>query len=467
MNQIMNQIMNKIIHIAFIFLTIFTVKAQDISPIKLLRAEEDYSKLLSNDSLRNSSFLNKLKAIPLSKDKSIYLSLGGEFRPRWEYTENKNWSTKDQADESFYSQRIMFHTDLHLGKHVRFFGQLTHGLVSLDEPVYVQSDDLDLHQGFVEFSLPIKETNLKLRAGRQELLFGSGRLVAPRDGPNSRRSFDMIRLMIDNKTFNSNLFYGREVKVPTGFFDNNASDAPYTWGLGLTANTNKILGNTSLYYIGFDAKSVKYNAGINPETRHTIGMRRFGNLGKRFSYNTEINYQFGTFGNKNISAFSIEGDWHYKLINTKFKPDFGLKLNYISGDKDATDNKLGTFNPYFNNPAYFGLITQVAAMNMFDIHPSAKLNLTEKLSATLEADIYWRAELNDGLYNGSKFLTRPSNNNKSRFIGWQSGLKLDYEINRNMKISNETYLFTAGDFIKETGDAENTFYNGMTLWISF
>ncbi len=455
----------------FLFITVlvlnFTLKAQELPPIKALRAEENCSLLLKNDSLRNASFLNQLKAIPLNKDKSVYLSLGGEFRPRWEHTDNKNWSAKSTADEDFYSQRIMFHTDLHLGKYVRVFGQLTHGLVSLKEPVYVQSDKLDLHQAFAEFTIPIKNNTLKLRAGRQELLLGSGRLMAFRDGLNSRRSFDMARLMLDGKGYNSNLFFGREVKVPDGFFDNNSANAPYTWGMGLTADTKKFLGNTTVYYIGFDAKSVKYNDGINPETRHTIGLRRFGNVGKRFKYNTELNYQFGEFGNKTISAFSIEGDWHYNLINTKFKPDLGIKLDYVSGDKNKGDDKLGTFNPYFNNPAYFGLITQVAAMNLFDIHPSVKVQLTEKLTATAEADFYWRAQLNDGLYGSSKSLLRASNNSQSRFIGSQSGLKLDYEINRNIKISNETYYFAAGNFVKETGDSKNTFYNGMTLWIGF
>lgn len=445
----------------------FTLKAQELPQIKSLRAEENYSILLKNDSLRNASFLIQLKAIPLSKDKSVYISFGGELRPRWEHTDNKNWSTKSTADEDFYSQRIMFHTDLHLGKYVRVFGQLTHGLVSLKEPVYVQSDQLDLHQAFAEFTIPVKKNTLKLRAGRQELLLGSGRLMAFRDGPNSRRSFDMARIMLDGKGYNSNLFFGREVKVPDGFFDNNSANAPCTWGMGLTADTKKFLGNTTVYYIGFDAKSVKYNDGINTESRHTIGLRRFGNLGKRFKYNTELNYQFGEFGNKTISAFSIEGDWHYNLINTKFKPDLGIKLDYVSGDKNKGDDKLGTFNPYFNNPAYFGLITQVAAMNLFDIHPSVKLQLTEKLSAIAEGDFYWRAQLNDGLYGGSKSLLRASNNNQSRFIGWQSGLKLDYEINRNIKISNETYYFSAGKFVKETGDSKSTFYNGMTMWIGF
>ena len=193
-----------------LFLIALHGKAQELPSIKPLRAEENYSILLKNDTLRKTSFLTQLKASPLNKSKSIYLSLGGEFRPRWEHIDNKNWSSEDAADENFYSQRIMFHTDLHLGKYVRVFGQLTHGFVSLSEPVYVQSDKLDLHQAFAEFTIPIKENTLKLRAGRQELLFSSGRLMAFRDGPNSRRSFDLVRIMAEGKGYNGNVFFGRE-----------------------------------------------------------------------------------------------------------------------------------------------------------------------------------------------------------------------------------------------------------------
>jgi hypothetical protein len=453
--------------LCIIIASLHAVEAQNSPSIKVLRAEENYSSLLKNDSLRNATCINKLKALQFNKKKSLYLSLGGEFRPRWEYVNNQNWSSKSTADENFYSQRIMFHADLHAGKYVRFFGQLIQGLVSLKEPVYTQSDNLDLQQAFVEFMIPTKENTLKLRAGRQELILGSGRLMSVRDGPNIRRSFDMARIMMEGKGYSANIFYGREVEVPNGVFDNNSVDAPYTWGFGLNFNTEKSPGYTTIYYIGFDANAVTYSDGTNPETRHTIGLRRFGGLGKRIKYNTELNYQFGKFGDKVISAFSIEGDWHYNLINTKFKPDLGIKLDYISGDKDQGDSKLGTFNPYFNNPAYFGLITQVAAMNMFDVHPSAKLNLTERLSASLEADLYWRAQLIDGLYGGSKALLRAPNNNQSRWIGWQSGLIVEYEINRYLKLSGHTYYFVSGSFVKETGDSNNTFYNVVTMWIGF
>ena len=52
------------------------VQWQNLPSIKVLRAEENYSSLLKNDSLRNATFINKLKALQFNKKKSIYLSLG-------------------------------------------------------------------------------------------------------------------------------------------------------------------------------------------------------------------------------------------------------------------------------------------------------------------------------------------------------------------------------------------------------
>ncbi len=43
------------------------------------------------------------------------------------------------------------------------------------------------------------------------------------------------------------------------------------------------------------------------------------------------------------------------------------------------------------------------------------------------------------------------------------GLQMDYEINRYLKLSSETYLFPAGDFVKQTGESQTTFYNAITL----
>ncbi|WP_411973251.1 alginate export family protein [Sphingobacterium sp. Lzh-3] len=410
--------------------------------------------------------LERIKNIPLNKERDSYLSFGGQFRPRMETTRHANWSRSSEANENYYSQRIQFYADVHLKKHLRFYGQLQHGLISRKEPVYTQSDKLDLNQAFVDLTFNVKPTTLlTIRTGRQEVFLGTGRLMATREGLNIRRSFDMERIMYEEKKFSSQAWYGREVRVPTGIFDNSSAHGAYTWGVYNVLKSSELVGgSTDFYYFGYKADN-KYNAGGGHETRNTIGFRRSGVIANRFRYNSEVNYQFGSFADKRIRAFSIEGDWHYikKLQETAM--DYGIKLDYISGDSKVDDNHLGTFNPMFNNPAYFGLINQIAAMNMFDVHPSVEFVFRDKFKTILEADFYWRAQLDDGLYSSSRALLRRGDQTNARYIGWQPGVKLEYRFASNLLLSSETYFFAAGQFIKQTGESASTFYNALTLKI--
>src|SRR5262245_64286182 len=56
----------------------------------------------------------------------------------------------------------------------------------------VDENTLDVHQGFLDVALlrPRDNASLILRAGRQELAFGSARLVSLREGTNVPLSFD-------------------------------------------------------------------------------------------------------------------------------------------------------------------------------------------------------------------------------------------------------------------------------------
>jgi len=39
-----------------------------------------------------------------------------------------------------------------------------------------------------------------VRVGRQELAYGAGRLIAPREGPNERQPFDAARILLTSGT---------------------------------------------------------------------------------------------------------------------------------------------------------------------------------------------------------------------------------------------------------------------------
>src|SRR2546423_1533754 len=59
------------------------------------------------------------------------------------------------------------------------------------------SDRLDVQQAFLDLRFPVTkgpEADPILRIGRQEMAFGSQRLVSIRDAPNVRRAFDGVRL---------------------------------------------------------------------------------------------------------------------------------------------------------------------------------------------------------------------------------------------------------------------------------
>jgi hypothetical protein len=101
----------------------------------------------------------------------------------FEQVGNDNWG-KSPYTNTFFLERYMLHTDWHLGEHVRAFVQLKSGLESfrLGGPRPIDEKKLDFEAAFVEVGTISGENWLVLQAGRQELNYGSGRLVSVREG---------------------------------------------------------------------------------------------------------------------------------------------------------------------------------------------------------------------------------------------------------------------------------------------
>src|SRR5262249_27475865 len=87
-----------------------------------LRQDEDWSALC--DPSRRTLWYDAMKCLPLSDDRTRWLSIGGELRERYEYTRNPVWGDDPQDKRGVLLQRYTFHGDLHLGPNLRLFGQL-------------------------------------------------------------------------------------------------------------------------------------------------------------------------------------------------------------------------------------------------------------------------------------------------------------------------------------------------------
>ena len=448
----------------------FTSYAQEYFEFKDQRATEDYSFLKDSTNL---AWQNAIKYISLSRNRNSYLRIGGSYRPRYEHFSNNNWIAGN--DENYYSQRLSLHTDWHFGKHLRLFGEFYHGYKT-EGITILQTDDLDWHQGFVEINLLIDKQNLFFCFGRQEMKLGAGRLIDLRVGPNMRRSFDMGKVSFQSEKLNLDAFYGKEVQVGFEAFDNEfnlfkeGSANPNTWGVysqfTIFPHTDEAR-NTEIYYIGFQSDQSTFSDIVGKESRHSIGIRRFGNINQKFQYNSEFIYQFGDLAGNAIQAFNFETDWKYTFIHKKWRPTIGLKFDWSSGDNELNDGKLNSFNPMFVNPSIYSLAAVNTPVNQLSIHPSFIFFPTKKWMVNIEFATFFRSSENDGLYAPPRFQTRTAAGISDNHIGNTIGLFIKYSHNRHIDFNIRTSYFIAGAFVKESGSSEAIFQFAPTLNLRF
>lgn len=425
---------------------------------KLLRYDENYEFL--KDSTRN--FYESLKFIPLNKEKDFYMSLGGEARYEYVDFNNEDWGRLNIGHNNFLLQRYDLHADVHLGKTFRVFAQLRSALQDgrINGPRGIDEDQLNVQNLFLDVNLYLKEDKkLTIRAGRQELDYGSGRLISVREGPNARLYFTGGKIMYTSSRFSIDGFAMMADTINTGVFDNKMSKQLNLWGA-----YSKIIfpkaGNLDLYYLAIRRDESLFEEGIAAEKRHTIGTRLW-RYGGGFIYNLEAAYQFGTFGSGNINAWTGSIDIGYSLENVKFKPTINLRNDYISGDKKEGDASLQTFNPLYPKGGYFGFSPQVGPVNLIDIHPYATMDLLPQLKMQVDVVFNWRYSLQDGVYRPSGSLNLPGSASQERYIGTAYLANFSYSVNKYISVVSGIQYFKTGAFIDDIipNSKDGVFFN--------
>lgn len=393
----------------------------------------------------------RLKFIPLSSDPHFYASVGGEIRLNYAVFEREDWRTDGVGRNSFLLQRYVLHTDLHLGKRIRFFVQLRSALENgrKNGPRSIDEDQLNVQNLFADLKLFTNEQGgFSLRLGRQELNYGSGRLISVRELPNVRIHFTGVKAPMQHRNTSVDGFVMMADTLNPGVFDNRSSRKANLWGLysQTVIGKNRILEG---YYLGYRHDQNEYEAGIAREIRHTLGTR-LAKTGNGFFYNLEAAYQFGRFGNGVIRAWTVSMDLGYQFGTQMDKPLVGLRNDYISGDRQPDDHRLETFNPLYPKGGYFGFDAQIGPANLIDLHPYGTLPISRALQVQWDVVFNWRFSRRDGIYraNGAYELTGAKTT--ERYIGTAYLGKLVYTINAFLSADVGLHYFQTGPFIRRT-----------------
>ena len=434
-------------------------------PFNSLRYDENYSFLTVP--AQRTEFWDGVKYIPVAGGRAGFVSFGGEARERFEAYENEFFSTNPNADNAYFLQRYLFHADYHPTGWLRAFGQLQSSLEDgrPGGPRPTDRDSIDVHQIFVDVAVKSgEEGQLTLRAGRQEMSYGSERLIGVREGPNNRRAFDAVRILYQQSSVRVDAFFSSPVEVDKGPFDDQHLHDVRFWGGYATVPFPRLDGiKLDLYYLGLHNPRVSYSQGSGSEERHTIGTRFFGKLGQ-WDFNHEAVYQFGRFGSSGVSAWSVATDHGYTLERAWGKPRLGLKAAIASGDRNPHDDALQTLNPLFPRGTYFTEASLLGPQNFFHVHPSLQLHPAAKWTFGTGVDFYWRESLNDGIYTPAAKVIYKGNPNFARFVGTDFSFLINWQATRHINVSAAYTHFFAGEFIRQNGGQD---VNYSAIWASY
>jgi len=497
-------------------------KSPGTGNLHIARYDEDYSYL--RDPAKATSFLDRFKFIPLDAAGTSYLTLNGEARARFDYTENRNFGVAPTArvptrpgaplvlgtpraplDSELLKQRYMVGADLHLGPHLRVYGELWHaeqtGHGSGPVIPASQRNDLELVNGFAEFMLPVGTARTGLRVGRQMLFFGNSHNVAANIATSLPDPvFDGVRAYADWGSARIDAFAYNAYRYKDGWFAGKSNPHRNLWGLYGSLDLPKtalfgapLAASLDAFYYGFRAAPNNNGAGtglynaaalrtaatvsatsgflVAQDHRHTLGLRAYGTLGG-FAYDWDAAVQRGSYGPLEVRAWAFNTDTAYTFGDVPWRPRIGARIDGATGGADRAGGTIRTYQPMFPDALYYMPNSFFSPTNFTDIAPRIRVTPAPGLTAELSYGFFWRWSESDAVYSGNWKGANGTNGMATsalvpgRVIGRLPSLTITWAPVRRVVLRVTVAEFLPGRALRAVR-AQNTTYVNTQLTVKF
>jgi hypothetical protein len=432
------------------------------------RWAEDWTKY--RDPKKRDDFLDRLKYLPIDEAAGVYVTLSGEVRARVNLTSNP--ALKDVASQRLDILRVVGGVDLHLGEHVRVYGELANGTVGGENTGAVagsQRNNLFAQQLFGEVYGKVGDVEVGVRGGRQEFTDGISLLVSARDNNALFFTLDGVRAYAKAKTVRADVFDLNFVSQGNGGIrdDRTDSDNRFTGAsLGFVVPTDWF-GGSKLYFDPFvwrlRNRDAAWGGVSGREVRSYHGGRLWGTAGP-LTVDYTLVHEGGKFDGRDISAWQAFAAQTYRIGKGATAPRIGVRGDYGSGGGAFGTGKLKTaFSPFGNNIYYtYGVF--VAPINFLAVAPNVSFTPVGKVRVTAEYEFMWRSTDKDAVYrsNGTPYLgTQLVGGSK---IGDAARLQAVWTITPRLSFTGRLEHVAAGNVLTRAGYSSSDFATG---WLSF
>ena len=437
------------------------------------RFNEDWSSLRGVDLSATDDVLDRLKFIPLSPDQNVWLTIGGQVRERGEYFKHFLFGASEPKDSDGYLlSRYRLSADLHVTQYFRMFAEgksafaLDRDLVGGRTNAFV--DEFDLLNGFADIMIPFgPQASVTLRGGRQELIFGSQRLVGPGDFTQVPRTFEGGAAYGQIADWTITPFWVQSVVVSQYTFNKSTSDLQL-FGVFGTGPLYVLPVNLDLYWLDADNRTATFNGTIGREHRHTLGGRAWGKIGATgLDFEVEGATQFGTIGRGDIGAWMLTTVLGYTLPIPRLSPRVYVEFDYASGD-DRRGGDVGTFNQLYPNAhSFLGYMDYIGRQNVISPNAGISISPMKDLTLSLQQYWFWRASDRDAVYNKSSGVLRAAGTNRDRYFGAETDVYATYNFTRHLLGYTGYSHFFTGEFLNKTGKHKDSDFYYAALQYTF
>jgi hypothetical protein len=233
-------------------------------------------------------------------------------------------------------------------------------------------------------------------------------------------------------------------------FDDRSSVHQPFWGVAASRRSPRFQrGELGGYYLGIDRPLSLYQQGVGPERRHTLGLKWTG-AGTRLDLNYDALFQWGRFADAPIRAWAFATESGYRVTLTGWKPRISVRADFATGDRDAADPELNSFNPLFPGNSYSGAVGLLGPTNLTDVTPAVTMTPARNLVVGFEMPSYWRTSIADGVYStDQRLLVRPDAG-QGKYVGTNPGILVVWQATRHLQAQGAITRFLAGRFVENT-----------------
>ncbi len=385
-------------------------------------------------------------------------------------------------------------------------------------------DAFDLRQGYVEIG-NAREFPLTLKLGRQILAYGDERLVGSFDWNNIGRTFDAVKLRWERPKWWVEGF-ASAVAVPTrgkynqsDFVNGNETDRGQVFS-GLYFSTTALpfqttdvyafhlheetgpkylplaRGDTNFVTLGFRVKSkpgaFHHEPAPMPDAKALADGKSTPTPPPApkplsFDYDAEGAYQTGRVRGLELTAFAVHAGAGY-TFEVPWTPRIGLEYNYATGDNNAADTNIETFQNLFpTNHKFYGFMDTFSWQNMHNPAISLKVAPTKKLTVQVDYHLFWLATNEDVWYRANGVTAvrplrtpapavplgappaplPPQATNADKFAGSELDFTVTYKPLKQLSLQAGYSHFFAGRYLKDTGAHDDADFGYVQATIEF